>query len=170
MRSHPFLVVVFLFLLLAAILVASTISTDAQEATPVPTVVGEIRVEETRFGLADIVPVAPALILYYRIEMPPGTQLAVAPDPGLGAHRVASGTVTIALAEDVTLTRDGVPDEVLPAGEEARLGPGEGFLWTLEIAGELRNDGPEPVVLLIVAIFPEAGLPEAEVGFATPTP
>src|SRR4051812_5076421 len=58
-----------------------------------------------------------------------GTQLAVAPDPGLGTHRVASGTVTIAPAEDSTLPRNGVPDEVLSGKEEAQRGPGDGFMW-----------------------------------------
>jgi hypothetical protein len=59
----------------------------------------------------------------------PGTQLAVDPDPGLGTHRVASGTVTVAPAEDITLPRNRVSDAVLPGGEEAQLGPGAGFMW-----------------------------------------
>jgi hypothetical protein len=58
----------------------------------------------------------------------PGTPLAVAPDPGLGAHRVASGTVIVAPAEDSTLTGNRVPDEVLPGGEEAQCDPGDGFM------------------------------------------
>ena len=66
--------------------------------------------------------------MHDRIDMPPGTQLACDPDPDLGAHRVASGTVTVAPAEDITLTRNGVPDEVLPGGEEARFGPVDGFM------------------------------------------
>ena len=66
--------------------------------------------------------------MHDRIDMPPGTPLASDPDPDLGAHRVASGTVPIAPAEDSTLTRNGVPDEVLPGGEEAQRGPGAGFM------------------------------------------
>jgi hypothetical protein len=157
-------------LTLAVLLVARHTPARAQEATPAPTVVGEITVEETLFGLADILPPAPALISHYRIDMPPGTHLAVDPDPGLGMNIVASGMVTVAPAEDITLTRAGVPDQVLPGGEEARVGPGDGFMWMPEIAGELRNDGTEPAVLLVVVIFPEAGLPEAEMGLGTPTP
>jgi hypothetical protein len=168
MRRHPFLAITILTL--AVLLLGGPTPAGAQEATPVPTVVGAITVEETRFGLADIVPAGPALISYYRIEMPPGTQLVVDPDPGLGVHRVAAGTVTVAPSEDITLTRDGVPDEVVPGGEEAQLGPGDGFMWMPDMAGELRNDGAEPVVLLVVVIFPEAGLPDAEMGFATPSP
>jgi hypothetical protein len=168
MHRHPSLAVVILTL--AVLVLGSHTSVPAQEATPVPTVVGEITVEETRFGLADIVPAGPAVISHYRIAMPPGSQLALDPDPGLGVHRVASGTVTVAPAEDITLTRDGVADEMLPGGEEVQLRPGEGFMWMPDMAGALRNDGVEPVVLLVVVIFPEAGLPDAELGFATPSP
>jgi mannose-6-phosphate isomerase-like protein (cupin superfamily) len=116
------------------------------------------------------VPTGPAVISSYRITMPAGTQLAVDPDPSLALYRVASGTVTVALAEEITLTREGVPDAEVAGGEEVQLGPGEGFMWMPESAGEVRNAGTEPVVLLVVAIFPEAGLPDAEVRFATPSP
>jgi hypothetical protein len=168
MSRAPVLVVAILTL--AVRLIGSHAPVLAQEATPVPTVVGAITVEETRFGLADIVPTGPAVISSYRITMPAGTQLAVDPDPGLALYRVASGTVTVALAEEITLTRDGVPDAEVAGGEEVQLGPGEGFMWMPESAGEVRNAGTEPAVLLVVAIFPEAGLPDAEVRFATPSP
>ena len=168
MLRHPSRAVVIFTL--AVLLVGRHPPAHAQEATPVPTVVGEITIEETRFGLADIVPVGPALISSYRIAMPPGTQLAIDPDPGLALYRVAAGMVTVALDEEITLTRDGAPDEVIPGGEEVQLEPGDGFMWMPASAGELRNAGTEPVVLLVVVIAPEAGLPEAEMGFATPAP
>jgi mannose-6-phosphate isomerase-like protein (cupin superfamily) len=168
MPRHPSLASAIL--ILAALLVGRHAPVHAQEATPVPTVVGAIAVEETRFGLADIVPAGPALISSYRIDMPPGTELAVAPDPGLELYRVAAGTVTVALAEEITLTRDGVPHEVVPGGEEVQLGPGDGFMWMPERPGEVRNAGTEPVVLLVIVINPEAGLPDAEMGLATPAP
>jgi hypothetical protein len=168
MRRHPSRVVVFFTLVV--LLVGGPMSARAQEATPVPTVVGAITIGETRFGLADIVPAGPALISFYRIDMPPGTELAADPDPGLQLYRVASGTVTVALAEEITLTRDGVPDQVVPGGEEVQLGPGQGFMWMPEDAGEVRNAGTEPVVLLVVVIAPQAGLPEAEIGLTTPAP
>ena len=168
MPRHPSRAVVIFTL--AVLLVGRHPPAHAQEATPVPTVVGAITVEETRFGLADILPAAPVLISSYRIDMPPGTALAADPDPGLALYRVASGTVTVAIAEEITLTRDGVPDEVVPGGQAVQLAPGEGFMWLAERGGEVRNDGTEPVVLLVVVIAPEAGLPEAEMGFATPAP
>jgi len=157
-------------ILTLAVLLVSHTPAGAQEATPVPTVVGEITIAETRFGLADIVPTAPVSIVHYRIEMPPGTQLVVAPNPSLEMYRIASGMVTITLEDDSTLTREGVPDRVLPGGEAAPLGPGDGFMWMPQSAGQVRNDGTEPVVLLVVVMIPEIGLPAAEVGFATPTP
>jgi hypothetical protein len=43
-------------------------------------------------------------------------------------------------------------------------------VWMPECPGELRNAGTEPVVLLVIVINPEAGLPDAEMGLATPAP
>src|SRR5215211_5803533 len=87
-------------ILTLAVLLVSHTPAGAQETTPVPTVVGEITIAETRFGLADIVPTAPVSIVHYRIEMPPGTQLVVAPNPSLEMYRIASGMVTITLEDD----------------------------------------------------------------------
>ena len=168
MRRHPSRAIAVLTV--GLLLIGSHTPARTQEATPVPTVIGAVTVEETRFGLADIVPAGPAVISQYRIDMPPGTQLAIDPEPSLAMYRVASGMVTVALAQEITLTRDGVPDEVVAGGQEVQLEPGEGFMGLPESAGEVRNDGTEPVVLLVVVIFPEVGLPDAEMGFATPAP
>jgi hypothetical protein len=56
-------------------------------------------------------------------------------------------------------------------GDETQLGPGDGFIWTLSLGGEVRNDGTEPVVVATVDICPETeGTPEAGKTVVTPTP
>jgi quercetin dioxygenase-like cupin family protein len=55
------------------------------------------------------------------------------------------------------------------AGTEFIVGPGESFIWPPNVAGELRNDGPEPAVQLLAFLFPteeEAATPMA----GTPAP
>jgi len=56
------------------------------------------------------------------------------------------------------------------AGEEAQLGPGEGFLWLPPAVGEFRNDSAEPAVVLVVLLTPQAGTPVAGAVSATPIP
>jgi hypothetical protein len=78
---------------------------------------------------------------------------------------------------DIVVTRAANPAtpaaataEVLPAGAETQLAPGDGFLFPPVAAGEFRNDGTEPVVLAISLIFPLGEAPAAEPGAATPSP
>ena len=53
----------------------------------------------------------------------------------------------------MTVTRATGPEEVA-AGTEFTLGPGESFVWPANVAGELRNDGPEPAVNLVAFLAP----------------
>lgn len=81
------------------------------------------------------------------MTFPPG-------DPELGPHLVESGTLTVGhFSADITITRAANPatpdaqrtSEILPAGEETQIGPGDGFLWPPYAGGENRNEGTEPV-------------------------
>ena len=170
---------------LAVVLVGGRAQAGAQEATPAPgpiqpTITGEIAfLEEIGFGTVDALPPAPASIGFIRVEVAPGAGVAYPPgDPGLGAHLVESGTLTLRnFSEDIVVTRaagEGTPgpqaSEVLPAGTETQLGPGDGFFFPPVVAGEFHNDGTEPVVLAIVLIFPEAGTPDAGAVSGTPAP
>ena len=83
--------------------------------------------------------------------------------------------------DDISVTRagsqatpDAVMQEILPAGAETQLGPGDGFLFISAVGGEFRNDGTEPVVMAIAGIYPP-GLLQAAVSpdgaeAATPMP
>jgi hypothetical protein len=168
MRRHALLAIVVLGLVV--VLVGNRTRVVAQEATPIVTASEEITVEHTRFGFIETVPPAPMSIEYFRIDMPPGTEISgPRGDPSLGLHVVESGTVTVTFDEDMPLTRDGEPQGVVQAGEEAQLGPGEGFLWLPPAAGEFRNDSSEPAVVLVVLLQPQAGTPVPGMA-ATPTP
>jgi hypothetical protein len=54
-------------------------------------------------------------------------------------YGIVSGMVTVVLEEEITLTRDGVSDEVVSGGEAVQLGPGDGFMWMPESAGQLAK-------------------------------
>lgn len=157
--------------LLSGAVMTSRVPAVAQEATPIVTVSDEITIEQTTFGFTETLPPAPLSIDYFRMVMPPGTEISgPRGDPGFGAHVVESGSLTVTFDEDMPLTRDGQPNGVVRAGEEAQLGPGDGFLWKPIAAGAFRNDGSEPAVVLVVLLYPQAEVPEVALESATPIP
>ena len=164
----PILAAAFVAGGLALALVAGRAEMSAQEATPEVVLTGDITAEQTAFGIADALPPAPASIDLYRIEVPPGGSIsdpATTTNPGLGAHVIESGTVTLRVVTgDVTVTRAGneatagaLTREVVAAGTEVKLGPGDGFMQMPYAASEARNDGTEPAVFLGILVFPQAG-------------
>ena len=184
MHRHPFLAMLVI-LSHAVILGGSWAQVGAQEATPEPVppvITGDISFRESAdFGIlgADILPAAPASLTLFRVEFAPGAGVTVFPgDPGPEAHLIESGTLTLRnFTDDILVTRavsqatpDAVTPEVLPAGAETQLGPGDGFLLISEVGGEFRNDGTEPVVMSIVGIYPQGALSPDGAGEATPKP
>lgn len=164
----PILAAAFVAGGLAFALVAGRAEMSAPEATPEVVLTGDITAEETAFGIADTLPSAPASIDLYRIELPPGASIsdpATATNPGLGAHVIESGTLTLRVdAGDVTVTRaenratpGALAREVVAAGTAVTLGPGDGFVQMPYARSEVRNDGTEPAVVLGILIFPQAG-------------
>ncbi|MDQ3695494.1 MAG: hypothetical protein M3464_18010 [Chloroflexota bacterium] len=154
---------------LAVILGGSGARVGAQEAIPEPvppTFTGDIVFRESAdFGIldADTLPAAPASLTLFRVEFAPGAGVTVFPgDPGPEAHLIESGTLTLRnFTKDILVTRavsqatpEAVTPEVLPAGAETQLGPGDGFLLISDVGGEFRNDGTEPVMMAIVGIYP----------------
>ena len=184
MRRHP-VPTMLVILSLALILGGSEAYVGAQEATPTPVppvFTGDIVFRESAdFGIlgADTLPAAPASLTLFRVEFAPGAGVTVFPgDPGPEAHLIESGTLTLRnFTEDIIVTRavspatpDAVTSDVLPAGAETRLGPGDGFLLISDVGGEFRNDGTEPVVMSIVGIYPQGALSPDGAGEATPMP
>ena len=156
----------------------------AQDATPAvvePIVTGDFTFPQfADFGVLDAatLPSAPATVTLFRLEFAPGASVAFPPgDPGLGLHLVESGTLTVGhFSADITITRAANPatpdaqgtSEILPAGEETQIGPGDGFLWPPYAGGENRNEGTEPVVLSVVNVYPAVDQPASDTGVATP--
>ncbi len=104
-------------------------------------------------SVADLPP-TPAFMVLIRLTLEPGAVLpADANDPSGAFIVVEAGTPTIRL--------DG------PSATESTLGPGDSVYGPPFTAGEIRNDGQEPVVLLLAIIGPE-GVDADESGAATP--
>lgn len=155
---------------------------SAQEASPeavTPVITGDMSfLTFADFGTvnAGTLPDAPMGFNIFQLELAPGASVAYPPgDPGMGTHLVESGTLTLReFSMDVMVTRaathstpEAIPAEVLPAGAETHLGPGDGFLFPPLAAGEFRNGGTEPVVLAISVLFPMGGVAGSDA--ATPT-
>ena len=183
MRRHTFLAM--LVILIVVITGGSWAHVGAQEATPEPrppVFTGDIYFRESAdFGIldADTLPAAPASLTLFRVEFAPGAGFTVFPgDPGPEAHLIESGTLTLRnFTDDISVTRavsqatpDAVTLEILPAGAETQLGPGDGFLLISKVGGEFRNDGAEPVVMSIVGIYPQGAWSPDGAGAATPVP
>jgi hypothetical protein len=111
----------------------------------------------------------PAFIAIYRFTNAPGSvYTSSADDPGIALITVESGAPTWRLEKSVTITRTTGPEDVA-AGTDFTLGPGESFVWPGYVAGELRNDGPEPAVTLVAFLAP-AQVEMATPAASTPTP
>jgi hypothetical protein len=135
------------------------------EATPEPIVTVEPDVEFTDMGVVDPLPPEPLAIGFYRMTLAPDAAFtAPSGDPGLGVQVIESGTVTLrGFSDDITISRtagdtlSGMQyQEVLQAGLETALEPGDSFVWPPFVVGEVRNDGTEPVVIASFDIRPDA--------------
>jgi len=172
MRRFTVSLSVIVIVLLGSV-VAWGSGTSAQEpfATPGP---GEFELVPGQIGrelAGGLVPEPPAGPVYFgllHITVAPGSVFTAPADLSVGLNLVESGELTVRLEAPVTVTRTTGPEEVA-AGTEFTLGPGESFIWLPNVAGELRNDGPEPAVQLLAFLFPtqeEAATPLA----GTPVP
>ncbi|MFN8593564.1 MAG: hypothetical protein U0031_19055 [Thermomicrobiales bacterium] len=146
-----------LIVVLLACMVIPCVAAQEEEATPEMVVTGDITVAQTNLGILPSLVPPPAAVNYFRVDFPPGSVLAYPPgDPGLGLWIIESGTMTLRnFSGDIVVaraSRQATPGaeatETLAAGTETRLGPGDGFVWTPFLGGEVRNDGPEMVVFI----------------------
>ena len=103
-------------------------------------------------------------------------------DPALGILLVESGTLTVQLEAPMTVTRgaslgkamataEATGDvravmEAIPAGQAVILEAGDAAYIPANVAGEIRNEGPERAERLAILVLPAEGL----LGEATPAP
>lgn len=149
---------------IAAVCIGGQTLQAAQEATPVGkavTMSEGITSAQTSLGEIASLPPGPVTVDLYRVRVAPGASLSVATsDPGLGINQVESGVLTLhGFTDKVTVTRAssaGTPGakEIVAAGAEATLEPGDAFLWLPNVSGEIRNDGAEPAEYVAVTIYP----------------
>ncbi len=148
---------------------------SAQEpfATPGPgefeIVPGQIA-RELASGLVPEPPAGPIFFGLLHITVAPGSVFTgLDDDPSVGLNLIESGELTVRIEAPVTVTRATGPEDVA-AGTEFTLGPGESFIWPPNVAGELRNDGPEPVVQVVAFLAPAAAMEGAAATPLTGTP
>ncbi len=179
MRRVTILVSVLVVMLLGGLSVA----TAAQEGTP-PADGGELEgvtFEPLGFGTPEEVPAVPADFALTRIVIDPGAGFA-RPEVVMALLYVESGALTLQMDAPLQVTRAAtiealttgaaeVPEpEEVEAGTEVTLEAGDSVVIPPNVAGEIRNDGDEPVVYLaaFVAPFEVAPIEELEEGGATP--
>ncbi len=177
MRRVTILVSVLVVMLLGGLSVA----TAAQEGTP-PADGGALEgvsIEPLGFGTTEEFPVAPADFALSRIVIDPGGGFP-RPEVVIALLYVESGALTIQVEAPIQVTRAATiealttgageipePEEV-EAGTEVTLEAGDSVVIPPNVAGEIRNDGDEPVVYLAAFAVPLEEGGAIEEGGATP--
>ena len=142
--------------------VAGQVATPQAAAEGFPLPAG-VTAERLAAGPAEPLPPAPLVLELVRFTFAPGAVLQLsAESPSLALVSVAAGTLTARIAAPVMITRAapmGTPStpEAIAAGTAFRAGPGDAFVAPPQVAVEARNDGAEPLVLLMAVLEPAAG-------------
>jgi quercetin dioxygenase-like cupin family protein len=117
----------------------------------------------------EAIPLPPALMELIRFTVEPGAEIRLPEQsPSTALVLVESGTLTARVGAPVMVTRSSVggQQEMIDAGSEYTAGVGDFFIGPAHTAVEARNEGSEPLVLLMAVIEPVA----ETVGAGTPTP
>ena len=162
----------------------------AQEGTP-PAEEDEqpegVTFEALAFGLVEELPPGPTGLALFRARLEPGARIDLDPDPGYFMVSIQSGAITFRVDTPVLVTRAvaGTPAaqeqgpeaaaEEVAAGTDVALEQGDAALFPPNpegTAGEARNDGQEPAVVLVVSAGPaeSGGARVREEAAATPVP
>jgi hypothetical protein len=159
----------------------------AQSATPAANEMQEpegVTFEPIGFAAGVDLP-TPADMVAVRFTIDPGAKLPLDPgDPTGGLLVVQSGTFTIVAQTALTISRGAMvqqamatPEggempgmmEAIAVGQETTLGAGDVAYVPGAISGEIRNDGQEPAVGLVVLVGPAGMLGEGTPEAGTPT-
>jgi quercetin dioxygenase-like cupin family protein len=154
--------------------------TIAQEATPAAQ--AGVTFEAVAFASSIPLP-ASGDVSVARISFAPGTGFPMAAtDPAHGLAVIESGELTLRAGRPLVVTRAGalgtamkpaggmaVPPatEEIATGQEVTVRAGDTVLFPPHGGGEIRNDGPERTVVLIVFVGPP--VPEGTPAAGTPT-
>jgi hypothetical protein len=149
----------------------------AQEGSPVagPELPTGVTAEFIAGAPIGPLPASPGLALLVRLTLDPGAVFPPNPDDPTGSFVVVeSGVLTFRSAGPLTVSRATGPDEdflmePVAADTEATLSQGDAVYVGPFQGTEVRNDGDEPGVFLLVNILPSEGSEEAPT-IATPAP
>ena len=156
-RSRALLALVFAFGLMAT----WTSPLAARQAAPAPSCISDVTVERLGHGLPSAVDGLELTLL--RVTFAPGGSIGAHIHPGSLTLSIESGALTYGMldghAEVQRAAVEGtpVPTEMLDAGQETILNPGD-WLFEESMIHAARNDGAEPAVVLISGLM-EAGQP-----------
>jgi quercetin dioxygenase-like cupin family protein len=163
MRRFHVLLSLMVVVLLGVLTLQAQSAAIAQEATPPAEELEGVTFEPLGFGTAEELPAAPAVLQLFRVTLDPGASIpAEEGSPNIVLLYVESGSLTIQIESPLQVTRaatieafatpgaveegaDLGPEEVA-AGTEVTLEAGDSVVLQFLGAGELRNDGDEPVV------------------------
>ena len=141
------------------------VSTDAQEGTPQ---VGMIGVEIASGVTFELVPSSEDPPSLYRLRLAPGASLSFVDDPAISLVYVESGELTLQMDAEVSDARPDVPREDEQDADPAlTVNLGDYFVLPPQVAGEMRNESPRSVSIVIAAITPGM-IPGSAI--ATPVP
>jgi hypothetical protein len=140
-------------------------SAHAQESTPTAATTG---VEVAPGVTFDLLPASEDPPTLYRLRFAPGATLSFVDDPAISLVYVELGALSLQLDAAVSDARP----EAASGDEEAAdtaltLTQGDYFVLPPLVAGEIRNEGQEPMSIVIAAITPSV-IPAA--AMATPVP
>jgi quercetin dioxygenase-like cupin family protein len=130
------------------------------------------------YGIAETLPATPADLALFRFGIEPGVTFPFDPnDPSVALAYVESGSATFSIDAPASVLRaaseaTSFPEatEEFAAGEEFTLEEGDSVIVPPNVSGEVRNDGDEPLTLLVANIAPlEEAMPEGEMAEGTPT-
>ena len=184
MRRFDELRTLIVVVLLGVMAVVAQPPAVAQEATPAAEEFMEegITFEALAFATALALPTTGELSIT-RVSFEPGAGFPIEEgDPSYALGVIESGELTIVQDGPLMVTRAGALDtamgeaeqggafapetEEIAAGQEVTVEAGDAVLFPPNASGEIRNDGDEPTVVLVVFVGPPVPMGEAA---GTPT-
>jgi hypothetical protein len=160
-RTRPLVIaVVALFGLISPLSLQLAV---AQESTPMagPELPPGVTAEFIGGAPLAELPANPGLVVLVRLTLEPGAILPPEPNDPTGAFVVIeSGALTTRSTGPLRVSRASEEDfimEPVAADAETTLGPGDALYVGPFQATEVRNDGDEPAVFLLVNILPSEG-------------
>jgi quercetin dioxygenase-like cupin family protein len=132
---------------------------DARQATPAAAAAATPVVSSQILGTG-LPPAALGQTIYlYRVMVEPGARIVPHTHPGTQVAAIVAGELTYTVIQgEVTITRaanGGTPGPTVRArsGHEVVLRPGDALVEHAGMIHHARNDGGQPVVILIASLF-----------------